>query len=56
MVKRMSVADFAHKLKANRSTVYRMITGKALPEGVTAEVFVNRLIIKVDTEKYKFNG
>lgn len=52
----MSVADFAHKINVNRSTVYRMITGKALPEGVTSEVFVKRLIIKVDQEKFKFNG
>lgn len=47
MVKQMTVAQFAHKMKVNRSTVYRMINAKALPQGVTCEVLVGHIIITV---------
>jgi len=53
MVKQMTVAQFAHKLKVNRSTVYRMITAKALPQGVTAQVIVNHMVIEVNTDVWK---
>lgn len=33
-----------------------MITGNALPDGVTSEVFVKHIVIKVDQEKFKSNG
>lgn len=47
MVKEMTVAEFAHKLKVNRSTVYRMITAKALPDGVEAFSALGRVGIKI---------
>lgn len=46
----MTVAQFAHKLKVNRSTVYRMINGKALPAGVSAVVRLGRVEIHLDKE------
>lgn len=48
MVTEMTVAQFAHKLKVNRSTVYRMISGKALPVGVQAVTRLNRIEIHID--------
>ena len=53
MVKEMSVSQFAHKLKVNRSTVYRMISSKSLPPGVTSVVHPLGLVIKVDNEIFK---
>lgn len=49
----MTVAQFAHKIKVNRSTVYRMVKAGVLPEGVIAQVIATHIVIFVDTEKFK---
>lgn len=49
----MTVAKFAHKIKVNRSTVYRMITANVLPEGVTSKVIVSHIVIDLDTNVFK---
>jgi predicted DNA-binding transcriptional regulator AlpA len=43
----MTVAQFAHKLKVDRSTVYRMISGKSLPPGIESKVIATRLVIEM---------
>lgn len=53
MVKQMTVAQFAYKLKVNRSTVYRMVSGNALPQGVTSQVIATHIVINVNTEVWK---
>lgn len=53
MVKQLSVAQYAHKMKLHRSTIYKMIEGKSLPEGVTARVIATRIVIEVDTDLWK---
>jgi len=53
MVKEMTVAQFAHKLKVNRSTVYRMIIA-GLPEGVKAVTRLQRIEIHIDTDVFKW--
>lgn len=53
MVKQMTVAQFAHKLKVNRSTVYRMIQARALPVGITSQVIATHIVINVDTQVWK---
>ena len=50
MAKEYTVAQFAHKLKVNRSTVYRMITAKALPEGVTAFNVLGKIGLKTNDD------
>lgn len=50
MVKEMTVAQFAHKMKVDRSTVYRMITAKALPDGVEAFVTLGKIGLKVNAD------
>jgi len=49
----MTVAQFAHKLKVNRSTVYRMVKSKSLPKGVQAKVIVTHMVISVNTDVFK---
>lgn len=46
----MTVAQFAHKLKVDRSTVYRMINAKALPDGVEAFVVLGKIGLKVKSD------
>lgn len=49
------MAQFAHKMKfKHRSSVYRMIKFGRLPEGVTAKVYLTRMIIVVDENKIKW--
>jgi DNA-directed RNA polymerase specialized sigma54-like protein len=50
MVNEMTVAQFAHKLKVNRSTVYRMINAKALPDGVEAFSVLGKVGLKVNAD------
>lgn len=54
MVKQMTVAQYAKKMKLHRSTVYKMISGKSLPEGVTAKVIATHIVIEVDNAKKDF--
>ena len=49
----LTVAQFAHKIKVDRTTVYRMVKAKLLPEGVTSKVIATHIVIEVDTEKFK---
>ena len=49
----MTVAQFAHKIKVDRSTVYRMVKAKLLPEGVSAKVIATHIVIEVNTEIFK---
>jgi len=49
----LTVAQFAHKLKVNRSTVYRMIKAKALPDGVASKVIATHIVIEVDKKFYE---
>lgn len=54
MVKEMTVAQFAHKLKVDRSTVYRMINAKALPNGVEAFVSLGKIGIRYNEFLFGF--
>ena len=49
----MTVAQFAHKLKVVPSTVYRMVTAKALPQGVEAKVIATHIVIEVNTDVWR---
>lgn len=53
MIQSKTVAQFAHKLKVNRSTVYRMILSNSLPAGVKAITFLNRIVIEINPEIWK---
>ena len=49
----MTVAQFAHKIKVNKATAYRMIKAKVLPEGVASKVIATHIVIDVDTNVFK---
>lgn len=53
MIRDMTVTEFAHKIKVNRSTVYRMIKSKSLPEGVIAKVIATHIVITIDDQLWK---
>lgn len=53
MIKAMTVAQFAHKMKfKHRSSVYRMIKFNKLPNGVKAVVRLQRIEIHIDTKLF----
>lgn len=49
-MEKMTVAEFAHKMKVNRSTIYRMVLWGKLPKGAKASTHLSRLEIHLSKD------